>query len=132
MGILLGLLGGLIGFAAVYWVFYVLWLVIKALFKKERFNFRDTLIRASTNPEDAVSPKKKLFICLAVPLYWAAVFYFAKEGLYEYIDRLLSHQMLDSDTLFSDIVFLYTIAFTFYQYAGFLAYDGVPDKERED
>lgn len=132
MDILLGLLGGLIGFAAVYWVFYVLWLVIKALFKKERFNFRNTLIRASTNPDEAVSPRKKFFICLAVPLYWAAFFCFGKEGLYEYIDRLLSYQMLDSDTLLNDITVLVTIAFTFYQYAGFLAYDGVPDKERED
>jgi hypothetical protein len=113
--------------ASIFWGVSMLWLFIKSIFKKDRFTFRKTFAWASTSPEDATPPKKKFLIAMALPAYLAVVFYTFQEGLYIYINELLSEP-----TNIENIAFLFSIAFAVYQYAGFLAYDGVPDKQKED
>lgn len=113
--------------ASIFWAVSMLWLLIKSIFKKDRFTFRKTIAWASTSPEDAVPPKKKFLIALALPVYLAVVFYSFQEGLYIYIDEWLSNP-----TNIENITFLFSIAFAVYQYAGFLAYDGIPVENSED
>lgn len=131
MDFLIVLPGIFMELAAVVWSGSMILLAIKTIFKKDRFTFRKTIAFAADDPKNAASKKKKFLVGLVVPLYWTAFFYFSKEGLYQYIDDLLSFQSLDNESRFSLILFLYAIAFSFYQCVGYLVYDGVPVEQNE-
>ena len=109
----------------VFWCVNMVKHIYRAIFKKDKLTFRKT-IDCVLSKGNAV-PKHKMIVALVFPLIWMFGFYNSDEHVFQYVERIANGTGRGSDWFFT-----LTFAVSFYLWAGHLAYDGVPDKRKED